>query len=489
MRRTIVGGLTLALLLVVAPRGALATYANVSDFRVINSPFTSNNVSTRHQAGAVLSLVAAATVTLTVETPLGGVVRTLAAAVAEQVGNYSWNWDGYDDSANLAPDGDYVAHLVATGGLGTDDLTLPIRKGLPPIYPANPGAITILINPGHGGANWGAVTRVVKEKFLNLDIGLRLRRLLQAAGINVVMTRTTDVHIPDPEWDVNGDGFIGPPTTKDDDWDGLAYRIDIGNEARADLHIFNHNNGSSIHTRRGTETYTGMYRSWTPEGITFATDVQSEELSQLDTFRSATYYPIDGGVKNGKKFYTLSPYSLYGPKPREPRPALQPTLLTESLYVSNPIERGLLLQGQVRESIAIALYLGIRDYLATRDYGIRYTLVDGPTDVTAGAASDYHVQVTNTGNLTSSGWQLQLNDVPAVPFYDGSGAVGDPMGSVVIPDGLVPGQSVTLDVPVTAPPTAGAWLVKGDVFIGGTDRPYLSQRGVVAIQVPLTTEP
>ena len=71
----------------------------------------------------------------------------------------------------------------------------------------------------------------------------------------------------------------------------------------------------------------------------------------------------------------------------------------------------------------------------------------------------------------------------------GSGAIGDPMGSVAIPDGLLPGQSVTLDVPVTAPPTAGSWLVKGDVFIGGTDRPYLSQRGVVAIQVPLTTEP
>jgi hypothetical protein len=115
--------------------------------------------------------------------------------------------------------------------------------------------------------------------------------------------------------------------------------------------------------------------------------------------------------------------------------------------------------------------------------------VTGPTDLASGAAADYQLQLTNTGNQTSAGWQLQLHDVPQVPFYDGSDNLGDPMGSVAIPDGLAPGQSVTLDVPVSAPAAAGAWLVKGDVFIGGSDRAYLSQRGVVAIQVPLTTEP
>jgi hypothetical protein len=307
--------------------------------------------------------------------------------------------------------------------------------------------------------------------------------------VNVVMTRTTDVHIPDPEFDVNGDGIIGPPPGQDD-WDGLAYRLDIGNEARADVHIFNHNNGSSDRTARGTETFTGMARSWTPEGISLATDVQAAQIGQLDTFRSATYWPLDFGVKNGKRYYTLSPYSLaVPPPPREPRPALQPTVLTESLFVSNPVERALLLQPAVREAIAIGMYLGIRDYLATRDYGIRYSLVDAPADLTAGAAADYQVQVTNTGNMTSAGWQLQLHSVVAVPFYDGSEAVGDLMGSVDIPDGLAPGQTTTLTVNATAPPTAGDWLVKGDVFIGGVDRPYLSQRGVVAIQVPLTTEP
>ena len=319
------------------------------------------------------------------------------------------------------------------------------------------------------------------------EVGLRLRRLLVAAGVNVVMTRETDVHVPEPEFDVNGDGVIGPTKPGGDDWDGLAYRIDLGNIARADVHIFNHNNGSRDSNRRGTETYTGMARSWTPEGIAFATAVQAGQIAQLDTFRSATYYPRDFGVKNGRRFYTLSPYDVIEP-PLEPRPALQPTVLTESLFCSNPVERNLLMMEAVREAIAIGMYLGIRDYLATRAYGIRYSLVDGPTDVAPGGSADYQVQVTNTGNLPSAGWQLQLHSVPAVPFYDGSEAIGDLMGSVAIPDGLAPGASTTLTVNATAPATTGAWLVKADVWMGAADRPYLSQRGVVSLQIPLTTQ-
>jgi N-acetylmuramoyl-L-alanine amidase len=490
MRSRVVAALGLALMLTAAPANVAATTgAVVGSFRVVNSPFTSDAVSTRHKAGIKLALVASAAVTLNIETPLGAVVRHVAANAQRSAGSYRWRWGGRRDDGTFAPDGDYVAHLTVSGGFGTEEATAALRKGMPPIYPANPGAITVLINPGHGGYTSGAVAKGVTEKFLNLDIGLRLRRLLQAAGVNVVMTRATDVHIPDPEFDVNGDGVVGPTKPGGDDWDGLAYRLDMGNEARADVHIFNHNNGSSTKGRRGTETYVGMDRSFTPEGIAFATYVQQESLSQLDSFRNSSYYPIDGGVKNGKNYYTLRPYSLDGLVPREPRPALQPTIMTESLYVSDPTERAILTLGAGREAIAIAMYLGIRDYLATRDYGIRYSLVDGPTSTLAAGSADYQVQLTNTGNQTSAGWQFELHNVAAVPFYDGSGAIGDFMGSVAIPDGLAPGQTTTVTVHANAPPTAGDWLLKGDVNIGGSDRPYLSQRGVVAIQVPLTTQP
>jgi N-acetylmuramoyl-L-alanine amidase len=477
----------LAILGVGAPASATAGGVAIGQFRVIASPFTSDAVSTRHRAGIRLTLLKSARVTLTIEQPNTEVVRHLTTRTLRSAGKHGWSWAGRRDDGVFAPDGDYVVHVVVTGSFGREERTALVRKGMPPIYPANPGAITVLINPGHGGYKSGAATRTVTEKFLNLDIGLRLRRLLQAAGVNVVMTRETDVHVPDPEFDVNGDGVIGPTEPGGDDWDGLAYRIDLGNMARADVHIFNHNNGSRQPERRGTETFTGFERSWTPEGIDFATVIQAGQIAQLDTFRSADYYPLDFGVKNGRRYYTLSPYDVIN-APLEPRPALQPTVLTETLFVSNAIERELLLREAVREAIAIGMYLGVRDYLASRDYGMRYELVDGPTEVAAGGAADYQVQITNTGNLTSTGWQLQLHSVPAVPFYDGSEAIGELMGSVAIPDGLAPGASITLTVHATAPPAAGAWLVKADTWIGGVARPYLSQRGVVALQVPLTTQ-
>jgi N-acetylmuramoyl-L-alanine amidase len=349
---------------------------------------------------------------------------------------------------------------------------------LPPIYSPNPGAITILLNPGHGGRFTGAVDYHMVEKNVNLNIALRLRDLLLSAGVHVVMTRTTDTAVNYPPIDVNGDGVVG-------EGDELAARIDIGNLARADVHVFNHLNGTRCHCVRGTKTFTGFARSFTPENMAFAADIQSETISQLRQFRSATYYPIDRGVKNGHAYYTLSPYDAFF----RPRPSLMPAVLTESLYMSDPIENALLRRSDVRQAIATALYLGIADYLATRAYGIRYDLVSAPSAVAKGAQGNYQVKVTNTGNTTSNGWQLELHSVAAVPLYDGSGAVGSLMGSVAIPDGLAPGASTTLTVNATAPSTAGAWLVKADVNIGGANRPYLSQRGVVALQVPLTTQP
>lgn len=475
-----------AALLLPAPVAA-ATNDTVGAYRVVASPFTSGSVSTRHAAGVRLTLQHRARVTITIETPAGAVMRTLVAGRRLAAGAHAWSWAGRTDAGGMAPNGDYRAHLVASNGLGVDSRLLPLRKGMPPIYPPNPGAITVLINPGHGGRRSGAVSPTLLEKDANLDIGLRLRRLLQAAGVNVVMTRATDSSLNLPPMDLNGDGIVGRPPGEED-WDELEARVDVGNEARADVHIFNHNNGAGCHCVRGTETFTGMERSWTPEGIALATFVQAAQVDQLDTFTSASYYPIDNGVKDGHRYFTLSPYTLSTPR-RIPRPTLMPALLTESLFVSDPIENELLRRPQVREAIAIAIYLGIGEYLATRDYGMRYELVDGPSVVASGAPADYQVRVTNTGNLPSSGWQLQLHDVPAVPLYDGSEAVGDPMGSTAIPDGLLPGASTTLTVHATAPPTGGQWLVKADVFIGGAERPFLSQRGVVALQVPLATVP
>jgi N-acetylmuramoyl-L-alanine amidase len=50
---------------------------------------------------------------------------------------------------------------------------------------------TVVLDPGHGGIDSGMSGYVV-EKRVTLNVGLKVRALLQAAGVNVIMTRTGD---------------------------------------------------------------------------------------------------------------------------------------------------------------------------------------------------------------------------------------------------------------------------------------------------------
>lgn len=51
---------------------------------------------------------------------------------------------------------------------------------------------SVLLDPGHGGAFFPGAVGFVTEKVVNLEVALRVRRLLEAAGVEVAMTRETD---------------------------------------------------------------------------------------------------------------------------------------------------------------------------------------------------------------------------------------------------------------------------------------------------------
>ncbi len=53
----------------------------------------------------------------------------------------------------------------------------------------------VVIDPGHGGIDPGMVSPWVREEDVTLDVGLRVRDLLRAKGVDVVMTRDTDHHL------------------------------------------------------------------------------------------------------------------------------------------------------------------------------------------------------------------------------------------------------------------------------------------------------
>jgi N-acetylmuramoyl-L-alanine amidase len=94
------------------------------------------------------------------------------------------------------------------------------------------GVSRIVIDPGHGGHDPGVNGSGINEADLVLDVSLKLKKLLEKnPGIEVVMTRETDVFIP------------------------LEQRTAIANREGADLFLSIHANASRNLKARGVETY------------------------------------------------------------------------------------------------------------------------------------------------------------------------------------------------------------------------------------------
>jgi N-acetylmuramoyl-L-alanine amidase len=457
---------------VLAPAPIAAMSPALGSFSVSGTPFAVAFAPLPTQATLTAVLNRRARVTVTIRKPNGTLVRRLATDVRKNAGARSWVWDGRNAAGAVVRDGRYVARIVVKTSAGTEKADRPLRKGMPPIYAANPGAIVVVVDPGHGGRFSGAAHDGVLEKHVNLAIALYLRDLLTTAGVRVVMTRSTDVAVNDPASDLNGDGTLN---RYDDD---LA-RNDVANQSLADIAVHVHNNAAPNVAAHGTEAYTDPDRTWTPAGIALATDVVTNVSNTLASYASATFSPANHGTHTGWYYY-MGPYD----PPFLVRAALMTSVLSESLFVSNAGDRGALVRPDVQLSIAAGIYLGVAQYLNSREYGIGYELVSGPSSAAAASTETYQIRVTNRGNSTSDGWQLTMSEVPAVPLYDGSGAHGTQIGAAPIPDGLRPGQSTTVSVPVTLPGQAGAWLVKSDVIAGGVS---LADAGIAPLQFALTT--
>jgi N-acetylmuramoyl-L-alanine amidase len=77
------------------------------------------------------------------------------------------------------------------------DLAKTIEPQLRPQMIRNPGKVqTVVLDPGHGGFDKGAISPYGTEKDYALDVARQLRPLLQAKGFKVIMTRESDVFIP-----------------------------------------------------------------------------------------------------------------------------------------------------------------------------------------------------------------------------------------------------------------------------------------------------
>jgi N-acetylmuramoyl-L-alanine amidase len=115
------------------------------------------------------------------------------------------------------------------------------------------GASRIVIDAGHGGHDPGAIFGAKTEAEITLDVALRLEQLLtKQPGIEVVLTRRTDVFIP------------------------LQERTAIANRENADLFVSIHVNASENRSARGVETYL----------LDFASNAEAEAIAARENASS-----------------------------------------------------------------------------------------------------------------------------------------------------------------------------------------------------------
>lgn len=113
---------------------------------------------------------------------LGSGTLTINDSLVKSVTTYTTTNNSYITIDKTNPN----VQLVITTGSKTDELYISVAS--------NSSGIVVL-DPGHGGSDPGAVISGRNEKDYNLDIALRCEAILKSKGVNVHMTRRTDVYV------------------------------------------------------------------------------------------------------------------------------------------------------------------------------------------------------------------------------------------------------------------------------------------------------
>jgi N-acetylmuramoyl-L-alanine amidase len=108
----------------------------------------------------------------------------------------------------------------------------PTRQGYSMARQLGLGIRTVVIDPGHGGADPGAIGhKGLKEKDVVLNVCKELQALLAARGLNVIMARESDIYLP------------------------LENRTVIANQKAADIFVSVHANANRKKSRRGVQSF------------------------------------------------------------------------------------------------------------------------------------------------------------------------------------------------------------------------------------------
>ena len=216
---------------------------------------------------------------------------------------------------------------------------------------------TVILDPGHGGHDSGARGRLGVEKEAALDVALRAKRLLEARGFRVLLTRSTDVFIP------------------------LEKRSEFANRHNNAVFVSIHFNkgrgtgGTGIETYclapRGVPSMDEEHLSYSdykhhpghardPENIALATAVHASMVRRINL--------PDRGIKRAR-FHVIRATQI-------------PSILVEGGFMNNPVDGRLIATPAYRQRMAESIASGIQMFRGAVS-GVPQT---GPPSAVASAA-------------------------------------------------------------------------------------------------------
>ena len=193
---------------------------------------------------------------------------------------------------------------------------------------AKSAPVCIVVDAGHGGDDPGKIgINDALEKDINLQIALKLQKILEQNNIKVVMTRNTDAGLYSE----------GATNKKAED---MQKRCKIIEDSNALFTVSIHQNSYTSPEIQGAQVF---YYGESQEGKELAEVLQKSLVAELDKENHRT-------AKANESYYLL-------------KKTKTPTVIVECGFLSNRQEAELLSDAEYQQKVAVAISKGIENYL------------------------------------------------------------------------------------------------------------------------------
>ena len=199
---------------------------------------------------------------------------------------------------------------------------------------------TVVLDPGHGGHDKGQVSRYGAEKDFALDVARKLRPILQAKGLRVIMTREGDYFVP------------------------LEVRAKIANSARNSIFVsihFNATNDDPNATGFEIFSFTPRGAPSTSDGRVTASSVNTQPGSSVDAqslaLSACIYHSLLGQLREYDRGIKRARFAVL-------RLTKVPAVLIEGGFLTERGESKLISSKDWRAKLAGAIGMGIESYQA-----------------------------------------------------------------------------------------------------------------------------